>query len=203
VLTLEFAEGLPLKAFAETQATEAERWRVGRQLAVAVFGPCLRTGLVHADPHPGNFLVRPDGRLTVLDFGAVKQVSARFVRAFWSLIEAACDNRTPDFLATIEAGGFVVQGDRAAAARAMSGIHNISAKPVLVEEFDWGASTVVDELRSHYRANVRDETRILPPVESLFFYRAMGGVAQNLKLLRAKGPYRKLCQELTQHLEVR
>jgi predicted unusual protein kinase regulating ubiquinone biosynthesis (AarF/ABC1/UbiB family) len=36
-------------------------------------GPEL-TGLMHADPHPGNFLLLPDGRVGVLDFGAVKQL---------------------------------------------------------------------------------------------------------------------------------
>jgi predicted unusual protein kinase regulating ubiquinone biosynthesis (AarF/ABC1/UbiB family) len=203
VLTLEFAEGVSLQTFANSEASQAERWRVGRQLAYAVMGPFLRRDLVHADPHPGNFLVRPDGRLTVLDFGALKQLSPRFVRAFWSLIESACADQEPDFLSVIERGGFVIQGDREVARKAMAGIHNISAKPVLVEEYDWGSGTVVAELRNHFRENVREVTRILPPVESIFFYRALGGLAQNLKLVRARGPYRALCRELGQHLEGR
>jgi hypothetical protein len=64
-------------------------------------------------------------------------------------------------------------------------------------EYDWGESTVVPELRKHVAAHMRELAKVQPPVESVFFYRALGGLAQNLKLLRARGPYREVCRELT------
>lgn len=38
-------------------------------------------GLVHADPHPGNFMLLPDGRFGIIDFGAVSSTPAAFRRS--------------------------------------------------------------------------------------------------------------------------
>jgi predicted unusual protein kinase regulating ubiquinone biosynthesis (AarF/ABC1/UbiB family) len=73
VLVTEWLTGRPLSAII-TDGTQAERDRVGAQLVRAVYSGPARTGLMHADPHPGNFLVLPDGRLGMLDFGAVKEL---------------------------------------------------------------------------------------------------------------------------------
>jgi predicted unusual protein kinase regulating ubiquinone biosynthesis (AarF/ABC1/UbiB family) len=73
VLVTEWLTGRPLSAII-TDGTQEERDRVGAQLVRAVYSGPARTGLLHADPHPGNFLVLPDGRLGMLDFGAVKEL---------------------------------------------------------------------------------------------------------------------------------
>ncbi|MCA2980455.1 MAG: AarF/ABC1/UbiB kinase family protein, partial [Myxococcaceae bacterium] len=67
VLTLEFLEGETLKEFLARGATHSndERFRIARLLTRVTWGPFLATGLVHADPHPGNFLLLPDGALGV------------------------------------------------------------------------------------------------------------------------------------------
>jgi predicted unusual protein kinase regulating ubiquinone biosynthesis (AarF/ABC1/UbiB family) len=51
-----------------------ERDRVGELYGRFMFAGPRRAGLLHADPHPGNFRVLPDGRLGVLDFGAVARL---------------------------------------------------------------------------------------------------------------------------------
>jgi predicted unusual protein kinase regulating ubiquinone biosynthesis (AarF/ABC1/UbiB family) len=71
VLISEWLTGRPLSEIIAS-GTQSERDRAGGQLVRAVYSGPARTGLMHADPHPGNFLVLPDGRLGVLDFGAVK-----------------------------------------------------------------------------------------------------------------------------------
>jgi len=42
----------------------------------------LESGFLHADPHPGNLLKTPDGRLCVLDFGLMTQVTFELFTAF-------------------------------------------------------------------------------------------------------------------------
>ncbi len=56
---------------AQARLTPEEADRVGLQLMHAVYAGPEKAGVMHGDPHPGNFLVMPDGRLGVLDFGAV------------------------------------------------------------------------------------------------------------------------------------
>ncbi len=66
--------------------TPEERDRVGGLYArFLVCGP-TRTGLMHADPHPGNFRVLDDGRLGVVDFGAVARLPEGFPRPLGELL---------------------------------------------------------------------------------------------------------------------
>ena len=55
-------------------AAKPERDRAGQLLARFLYSGPGRAGLLHADPHPGNFRLLPDGRLGVLDFGAVNRL---------------------------------------------------------------------------------------------------------------------------------
>jgi len=70
VLVTEWMEGVPLSKII-SDGTPAERNRASLLLARFLFSGPVLAGLLHADPHPGNFRLLPDGRLGVLDFGAV------------------------------------------------------------------------------------------------------------------------------------
>ncbi|MFI8350986.1 ABC1 kinase family protein [Streptomyces sp. NPDC085596] len=80
VLVTEWIDGVPLSEVI-SGGTEEQRDRAGQLLARFLFSGPARTGLLHADPHPGNFRllpVGPDGedgwRLGVLDFGTVDRL---------------------------------------------------------------------------------------------------------------------------------
>ncbi len=69
VLTLEHSPGVRIDRYAE--AHPDARPALARQLATLVLHQVFETGLFHADPHPGNVFVLPDGRLCLHDFGMV------------------------------------------------------------------------------------------------------------------------------------
>lgn len=69
VLVSEWVEGTPLSNLI-AWGKQADRDRIGLLLARFNLSAHLRCGLMYGDPHPGNFLVMPDGRLGVVDFGA-------------------------------------------------------------------------------------------------------------------------------------
>ncbi|MFI9205141.1 ABC1 kinase family protein [Streptomyces sp. NPDC053048] len=82
VLVTEWLEGVPLSEVI-TDGTQEQRDRAGQLLARFLFSGAARTGLLHADPHPGNFRLLtgddPEGppekwRLGVLDFGTVDRL---------------------------------------------------------------------------------------------------------------------------------
>merc|ERR1712176_199893 len=61
-----------------------------------VFGRCiLETGFFHADPHPGNIFILEDGRIGLIDFGQVKQISGRS-RETLAKVMIALDEENPD-----------------------------------------------------------------------------------------------------------
>ena len=73
VLVTEWMEGVPLSTIVR-EGTPQQRDRSAELLARFLFSSPVLVGLLHADPHPGNFRLLPDGRLGVIDFGAVARL---------------------------------------------------------------------------------------------------------------------------------
>jgi len=73
VLVTEWMDGTPLSKII-SGGTQAQRDRAGILFTRFLFSGPARAGLLHADPHPGNFRLLDDGRLGVLDFGAVDRL---------------------------------------------------------------------------------------------------------------------------------
>jgi predicted unusual protein kinase regulating ubiquinone biosynthesis (AarF/ABC1/UbiB family) len=73
VLVTEWLDGTPLSTVIASGSRDT-RDRAGALLATLHFSAPQRAGLLHADPHPGNFRMLDDGRLGVLDFGAVARL---------------------------------------------------------------------------------------------------------------------------------
>src|SRR3546814_4801481 len=70
VLTTELAEGV---RFEEMETwSQAERDLAAEAICRFVFGSLYRLRAFNGDPHPGNYLFRPGGQVTFLDFGLVK-----------------------------------------------------------------------------------------------------------------------------------
>lgn len=91
VLTMEWLDGMPLTEFIKSGAGSQERNRVGQQLLDFIHFQVHELRRFHADMHPGNFFVMPDGRLGVLDFGCVKQLPAEFYNDYFCMIRAGLD----------------------------------------------------------------------------------------------------------------
>ncbi|MEU9208358.1 AarF/ABC1/UbiB kinase family protein [Streptomyces sp. NPDC048415] len=77
ILVTEWIDGIPMSEVIAA-GTPEQRDRAGQLLARFLFSGPARTGLLHADPHPGNFRLLPDEkngwRLGVLDFGTVDRL---------------------------------------------------------------------------------------------------------------------------------
>ena len=73
VLVTEWMDGTPLSKII-SEGSQEERDRAGLLFVRFLFSGPARAGLLHADPHPGNFRMLADGRLGVLDFGAVDRL---------------------------------------------------------------------------------------------------------------------------------
>ena len=81
VLVSEWLDGIPLARII-AGGTAAQRNRAGIMIIRFLFSGPARAGLLHADPHPGNFRLLAGGRLGVLDFGAVDRLPDGFPPVF-------------------------------------------------------------------------------------------------------------------------
>jgi len=118
-------------------ADPAERARVIGAM-IADFARAVFThGVVHADPHPGNFLVCPDGRIAVLDFGCVLRLALEERRGYAQLLGQIFRGDPAGVAGALAALGFA--GDRDALV-ALAGLICAAMKPgVAAAEIDWSA----------------------------------------------------------------
>jgi predicted unusual protein kinase regulating ubiquinone biosynthesis (AarF/ABC1/UbiB family) len=109
VLTTELAEG---ERFEVVQGwSQDERDLAAETIFRFVFRSLYRLGAFNGDPHPGNYLFRPGGRVTFLDFGLVKRFTAEELDQFGDMIQAMVIEPDPArFRATVERVGLLAPG---------------------------------------------------------------------------------------------
>jgi predicted unusual protein kinase regulating ubiquinone biosynthesis (AarF/ABC1/UbiB family) len=90
--------------------SQEERDRAGALLAEFHYSAPRRAQLLHADPHPGNFQLLADGRLLVLDFGAVARLPEGLPRPLSVMTRLAMENRPDDLVALMRGEGFLRPG---------------------------------------------------------------------------------------------
>ena len=106
VLITEWVDGTPRSAVIAA-GTQEERDLAGTLLERFLLCGPARAGLLHADPHPGNFRMTPDGRLCVLDFGAVAHLPDGLPLAMGTLLRLAQSGDAETVLEGLRVEGFV------------------------------------------------------------------------------------------------
>jgi predicted unusual protein kinase regulating ubiquinone biosynthesis (AarF/ABC1/UbiB family) len=90
VLTMEFISGDKVTDLDKLRARNVSPEKVNRLLIRTYLKQLLEDGFFHADPHPGNLLVMPDGRLAFFDFGMVgritPQLQSKMIDAFFHVV---------------------------------------------------------------------------------------------------------------------
>ncbi len=92
LLTMTWLDGRPLMQRLAEDPPQEERNRIAEALFRAWYVPFYRYGVIHGDPHLGNYQVRPDGSVNLLDFGAIRVFDPRFVTGVIELFEAVRDH---------------------------------------------------------------------------------------------------------------
>ena len=85
ILALEFMSGIKINKILELEASGADVKLIGKRLATTYFKQIFEYGFFHADPHPGNLLVMPNGKICYLDFGMMGSILPRDIEIFGQL----------------------------------------------------------------------------------------------------------------------
>jgi predicted unusual protein kinase regulating ubiquinone biosynthesis (AarF/ABC1/UbiB family) len=115
VLVSEYVEGERFEAVRRSE--EAQRDRYGEIVFRFFFGLLYRNRIALGDPHPGNYLLCPDGKVCFLDFGLLRDVSAARVEEERAIAHAVRGKDAPALKAALVAGGYL-PADRADAVEA-------------------------------------------------------------------------------------
>ena len=106
VLVTDWLDGTPLsKIIAE--GSQEERDRAGLLFVRFLFSGPARAGLLHADPHPGNFRITPDGRLGVVDYGLVARLPGGLPPQIGRLLRIGLEGDFETVTAGLRAEGFI------------------------------------------------------------------------------------------------
>jgi len=106
VLISEWVDGTALSTIIAS-GTEAERDHAGTAYIRFLLSGPERAGLLHADPHPGNFRITADGRLCVLDFGAVAELPDGLPAAIGTLLQIALEGDAQTVIDGLRDEGFI------------------------------------------------------------------------------------------------
>jgi len=156
---------------------QEERNRTALDYVTFLFaGPSL-AGILHGDPHPGNYLVTPDGRLGVLDFGLVSRLPDGLPPAMGRLIRHAVAGDVEPMVAGLAEEGFV---DDSMDGSALLDYLTPFVEPARVEEFgfnrEWAREQFARVHGDMGAAGVATQLNI-PPEYSLIYRVWMGGIA--------------------------
>jgi predicted unusual protein kinase regulating ubiquinone biosynthesis (AarF/ABC1/UbiB family) len=193
VLVTEWIDGTPLAQIIAS-GTPVERDRAGYLLALLSYSGPQRAGLLHADPHPGNFRLRPDGRLGVIDFGAVARLPGGAPASLGRMTRYALDGNLEALLAEMHANDFIRPGVELDPQEVLDYLRPI-LDPLAVEQF-----TFTREWMRSQAARIGDprsaEARVgrmlnLPPSYVLIHRVTLGSLGV-LCQLGATAPYREL-----------
>jgi ubiquinone biosynthesis protein len=113
VLTTTWLDGVKIADLAQLDAWGLDRRELASRLLRAYCHMLFKDGYYHADPHPGNILVKKDGTIVLLDFGAVAALSDNFRKGIPKLIEAAVKNDTDAMIDAARQLGFIAKGQEA------------------------------------------------------------------------------------------
>ena len=196
VLTLEFCHGRHLDDWLVDNPPQDLRNQVGQRLYDLFVHSALKLRRMHADPNPGNYLIQGDGRIALIDFGCVKDLSAHFIKVLPVLLKAYRDDDPDEIMASYKALG-MEYGNDDVYERVLKPFGQWLTQPFLEASFDFGKHA--DYTRQgkelvHQVASLSDVNNI--EGDFIFFDRTIYGLCKIFERLGAEVRMRHHWEEL-------
>lgn len=150
IITMDWLEGKHLREFLKTHPSQALRNRIGQALWDFYNFQQHELRAVHADPHPGNFMITPEGKLGIIDFGCIKEMPEDFYYPFFSLTSSNLMENKEETMKAFRLLDMIHPNDTPAQIefyyRMYKQMIGLFAKPYITDHFDFGQSAFFDEL---------------------------------------------------------
>ncbi len=149
-ITMDWLEGMHLKEYLQTNPSQDDRNRIGQALWDFYNYQEHELRAVHADPHPGNFLITPAGKLGIIDFGCIKELPDDFYYPFFSLTAKGVFEDKAQTLEAFRALEMVLPNDTPRQVEFyfenFSEMIELFTKPYTVPLFDFGRKEFFDRI---------------------------------------------------------
>ncbi|WP_299126334.1 AarF/UbiB family protein [uncultured Winogradskyella sp.] len=141
IITMDYMKGEHLSEFVAHNTDQEVSNRLGQALWDFYMFQIHKLKKVHADPHPGNFLISKEGDLIALDFGCMKSIPEEFYKPYFELAEEDCINNSKTFSEKLYELEILRKDDSKEEIEFFSGMFHellsLFTKPFHVEEFDF------------------------------------------------------------------
>ena len=175
VLTMEYVEGTPFEEALSVLTLERKNQYAAQLVNFFVRGFHLHCE-VHADPHPGNFLIDDNGKLVILDFGCVKAFDPNICDEILRICDDAWNDRFPSIVQRLKTLGFGEKGQQWPPDEVMASYLKALLAPLLLDEDFYFCDF---EIAPTVRAYIRKHPEILkltPPAHLVMYFRIVGGL---------------------------
>jgi len=195
VLTTELVDGVTWSEM--LQWSQAERDLVGETLFRFVFRSLYGMHAFNGDPHPGNYLFHPGGRVTFLDFGLVKHFSDEEMTTFIGMVKAAAyDHDIPSFRRILEHAGMLREGCPAPDDEVGEYFSQFYESVREDRPVTWSSEYASRIVRHTFDRSSPIAQYATVPKAFVFIQRINLGLYALLGELRASGNYRRMAEEL-------
>lgn len=202
LLTMEWLDGVPLKEV--LTHSQDDKNRIAKHLFVAWYKPLYHFGVIHGDPHMGNYTFRPDATINLLDFGCVRRFNKSFVKSIIDLYEALDQNDHEALVAAYESWGFTDLSKELVEALTLWA--KMLYDPLLdnrVRPIKQGNSGAEGrEIAARVHDILKREGGVTPPREFVFLDRAAVGIGSVFMRLQAEQNWHKLFMDLISHVDI-
>lgn len=194
VLTLEFVSGYKVVDRVGLLAAGLNPQTVAGTLVDAYLKQALIHGFYHADPHPGNLFVRPDGGIIFIDFGMVGRITDHNKKAVRKLISGVINSNAEEVSHALQELGFIKYTANLLSLQKAIALLLVVIQDVRFEEL---GKLKVDGLLEELREFIYSQPFQIP-VHYTFLGRAVGtlsgiatGLDPNMNILAVIKPYAK------------
>jgi len=203
VLVTEWMESTGSLARVVREGTREERDHYGEAFVRFLFAGPAQTGMLHADPHPGNFrtIPAPDGgpgQLGVLDFGAVARLpGGRLPDAMGRLMRIALDSARDELVDGLRAEGFIKESVRVDPQLVLDYLGPF-LEPARTERFRFSRAWMREQferINDPRNPAFATATRLNLPTSYLLIHRTWLGGIGLLSQLEAEAPFRGILEE--------
>lgn len=137
VLTTTYVEGVKVSDVAALDALGVDKKDVAQRLVRLYCQMIFVDGTYHADPHPGNLLVRGDGAIVLLDFGAVAHLSPQMREGIPEFLEGVLRRDTDRLVKSLRKMGFISRtSDEAVSEKIIEYFHRRFQEEVRLDSFN-------------------------------------------------------------------
>jgi ubiquinone biosynthesis protein len=137
VLTTTYVEGVKISDAAALRTLGVDKRDLAERLVRLYCQMIFVDGIYHADPHPGNVLVRHDGAIVLLDFGAVAQLSPQMREGIPEFLEGVLRRDTDRLVKSLRKMGFISRtSDEAVSEKIIEYFHRRFQEEVRLDSFN-------------------------------------------------------------------